>query len=333
MAFINRAQFGYKAQASWGTAVTVNKFLDYIAPDGIQTRMGYIEQQGVRAGGRVRGHTRYARYADGAGGDVSFEVQSKGFGGLFMLANGTVTTAGPTDSAYTHTAKIDTLMGASKAFTMQLNRPFQAGDTNQAFTYGSCKIMSYRLENSVPNLLMFTPTIECRDVTTATSLASASYASGTVEPFTFAGASVTIGGTAYCPETFNLQVNNNLSNDTRRLCSSGLRGEFYEAGYREIILELGGGDFNDLSLYNLFTASGPNTLQAVASWTAATLIGTATYPSVTVTVDEAAVWEHTIGTGMDRVSQVVRFHGLFDGTNAPLSIAYVSADTSADPAA
>lgn len=327
MAFMDRAQLGVKDGATWGTAVTVDRFYEYVPPDTISPVVETYYREGMRAGARAPLNT-VARVVKRHEGTLSMQWLSKGMGWWLKHMLGTTSTGSVSDSKYTHTGTVGSLAG--DFFTLQVNRPFVASDTDQAFTYDSCKISKWSLGMTRSSTLMFSPTIVAKGVATATSLASASYPSGTVEPYAPGSAAITVAGSSFCPEDWTLEVDNNLKLDTDKLCSGGAASQFYEVGHRSFSLTVNGADFDDLATgWTRYIASAPTTVSVVSTFTANTLIGTSSYPTTVVTLDEGILDPHTIQAGPERTAQGLVFKGLFDGSTSPLTIAYGSADATA----
>ena len=66
----------------------------------------------------------------------------------------------------------------------------------------------------------------------------------------------------------------------------------------------------------------------VATWTAPTLVGVSAYPTLAVTVDEGRFDTCDIMVeGEDLITAKMSGIGMYDGTNAPFSIVYTTADT------
>jgi hypothetical protein len=90
------------------------------------------------------------------------------------------------------------------------------------------------------------------------------------------------------------------------------------------------GDFIDLTHYNRFvsaTAAGA-LAQVIGTWTGPVLGGATTYPSLAVTLPTARFDGDTPNVaGPGPLSINLKGRGLYDGTNSPVTLAYVTADT------
>lgn len=328
MPLVSRAQVGVKNESTYGTAVVVDKFAEFYQ-DTVKPDHRRISSKNMRAGTRVARTDRFAVWRAGAGGDFGFEVLSKGFAFWLVHMLGTVATTGPAETVvYTHTGTIGDLKGDS--FTYQTNRPFFPADTDQPFTFSGGKVSSWEMGCKVGEPLMFRGSLDFQDYLTATGLASASYPSGTVEMFTFLGATVSIGGSQYdFSESFTVGCDNKLQTGDYRLRASGLKQEPHESDFRAVTWALDA-DFDSLTQFNRFasaTAAGA-VATVVATFAAPTLIGSTLYPTITVTIDGARFDEFDNSVdGPTPLKQKLSGTGLFDGTDSALTVAVKSVET------
>lgn len=322
MSSASRAQLGLKAESTWATPVTVDRFFEFNKED-IKIDYRRTESAGLRSAHRTLRSDRFVPWHAGAKGPVTMEVLSKGFGLLFQHALGSVSTSGPTDSTYTHTCSIGNMKGLG--LTVQVNRPFHPGDTDQAFTYAGGKVASGKLYNSVDGMLMLDLGLDFQDVATGTALASASYPS-TTQPLSWAGGQVTIGGSNVDVLDVEIGWDNGLKTDDIYLRNSTLKKEPQEAKMREVTFKMTC-DFESLTQLNRFASSTASGALAavVGTWT---LVGASTYPSVTATL-AAARFDGDPPTVSDTtpLRQTLVGKGLYNGTDSPLVIAYATADS------
>jgi hypothetical protein len=320
------SQLGVKDESTYGTAVTVDRFFEF-SSESIKLDTGRAVSEGLRSGQRVARTDRFVPYILGASGGIKLEPASKGFGFWLKHMLGAVATAGPTDSAYTHTGTIGDLWGDS--FTMQVNRPLgPAGSTDQAFTWEGGKVVSWTLSCEKEGLLTFEADLIFEDQATGTALASASYPSS-VEMMSWARADCTIGGTAVPVTKWSVKVDNKLKTDRYFLQSSTRRAQSAEEGMREITVECEA-DWDSLTQYNRFKAeTAAGTLASVVvTAKSPTLIGATTYPGVTITLPNVrfdAVEATVDGPGL--MMQAITGMGLSDGSAQPISVAYTTLDS------
>lgn len=209
------AQFGYVSESTYGTAVTVTKFLEMVS-EGVKNDGGTrIVSRGLRAGRAV--NHRAARGVVHIAGPVTFELPNVNIATLLKHAFGAVTTTGV--GPYTHTLTPGDLLADS--FTTQIGRPSTDG-TVQPFTLAGCKVSEFEMAAEVDQYVMFTPTIVAKSETTATALATASYSAST-SPFVFTGAVVSGAGAPAAVNSFTLRGNNGLTVDRAGPGSAAIR--------------------------------------------------------------------------------------------------------------
>lgn len=325
MPLVSKFQAGFKDESVWGTAVTVDRFCEAhtstILPDHRR-----IESKNMRAGARVQRSTSFAVWKAGASGTFGFEPLSKGFGWWLKHMLGTVASSSVTDSRYVHTGTIGDLRGDS--FTFQDNRPFSPSDTDQPMTFEGGKVTSWDLSCASGGLVDFKATLDFENYATATALAAASYPTGTVEPFSFVGAAVSIGGSTYnFSDSVRVTCDNRLRLDRFPLKATGLKDEQIENDFRGISWEIGA-EFDAMTQFNRFaSATAAGALATIIfTFVAPTLVGVSVYPELVVTIDQARFDALDNGvTGPNQLMQKLSGRGLFN-SNSALTVEYKSAD-------
>jgi hypothetical protein len=319
-------QLGFKTESTYGTAVTVDRFAEYDS-ESITESYGRTEGDPLRVGSPVVRSDRFTPYFAGAAGSINLAVMTKGFGWWLAHMLGGTSTGSITDSTYTHTGTVGTLYG--KSFTAQVNRPFHPSGTNQAFTYEGGKVTGWTLSNSVDGNLMAELACDFENVATGTALASASYPTS-MDNFTWAGGVVTVGGSSFDITEVSIGWDNGYDVDRRQI-----RGNTYKkeptSSRREGTFSLSA-DFDSLTQRNrAASATRAGALaEIVATWTGPTLAGATTYPSLTVTIPAARFDEWSGATeGTDAITQSLSGAVRYDGSNSPITIAYVSVDATA----
>lgn len=320
-------QLGVKAETTYGTAVTVDRFFEFDS-ESIAVEVGRVESSGIRAGLRAMRADRRVPYVMGASGSVQFSVLSKGFGFWLAQSLGTVGTTGPVETTvYTHTGTVGTMTGDS--FTAQVGIPQAGGATITPKTVSGGKVKSFELSCAAGEPLSFSADLDFRDLNHSTSLATASYPTST-ELLTFIGGSVTVGGTAVDVRSFSVKVDNGLAIDRRFIRSSVLKKEPVEASHRKIDVELGL-DFESTTHQDRVLAATAAGAQAAVVLTCAGLstIGSTLKPQLTITLPVVMFDGDTptIG-GPDLVSESIKGMALQNTAgDSPISIAYQTVDT------
>lgn len=281
------SQLGVKNETMYGTAVTVDRFFEYrsenIGWDG--GGPDRIDSQGIRTGERVLASDRFAIGKYGLSGSFELEWLTAGMGWWLHHMMGTVDTSAVVDSNYTHNAFPAQIGSASgDSFTAQVNRPFYLG-ANQPVTFEGGKITGWELGCGVDDLLVATIDCDFEHVETGTALASASYS--TAELMSFVGGTVTLEDTVTKVKRFRVRADNNLRTDNFAI-GQRVKRQPTENGKRtyEWEVEL---DWENLTQYNRvgsLVAAGA-LASVVAEFRGPTLSGTATYPSMKVTIARA----------------------------------------------
>jgi hypothetical protein len=320
-------QLGVVDESTYGTAVTVSRFFEYES-ENISETYGRTEGDPLRVGSGFVRQDRFTPYPGGAAGTIQMTALTKGFGFWLKHMMGQVATTGPAETTvYTHTGSEATLIGDS--FTCQVNRPFHPSGTNQAFTYSGGKVSKWTLSNSVEGNLLLDLDVDFQKYATDVALATASYPTG-MEPFSWVGGFVTIGGSNYDVTEFSLEVDNGLDVDRRQIRANALKKE-PTSSRRSGSFSLSA-DFDSLTQRNRAASdTRAGALAAVTGvWRGPTLLGSTIYPEFSVSIAAARFDEWSGATeGTDAISQELSGVVRYDGTTSPVVVTYKSADTTA----
>ncbi len=310
-------------------AVVASRFFEYEA-EAITTDTGRSEGNYLRPSLRVARNDRFVPYVMGAGGALTIQPVSAGFGFWLRHMLGSVATTGPTDGVSTHTGTVGALAGTS--FMAQINRPLGAvSPVDQAFTWRGGKVREWTIKLDREGLL--TVELDCvfGSESTSVALASASYPSS-VEPFPWGLATLTVNSVPIPVNGFEVKCNNGLADDRMKLRSSTARQEPAENTRRAITVSFET-DFDDLAtFYNRVRATvAANALltNVVFAVTAPSIAGGgSSFPSLTVTVPSVRVEEaQPQVSGPEILTQQISGVGLWTGSGSPITVAYVSTDT------
>jgi hypothetical protein len=329
MSLASKTQVGMKDEVTPGTEVVVTKFQEF-TQESVKSRYGRTDSAGMRSGQRAQRSDRFVPYLMGAAGGYQFEVLTKGFAFWLKHMLGSVATSGPTDTtAYTHTGTVGAMLG--QAFTWQVNRPFHPADTDQAWTFAGGKVTKWKLSNKVDGMLVCDLDLDFMSGVTATALATASYPSS-MQNLSWAGGLVTIGGSSYDITDIEIACDNQMKvgKDRQYLRNSTAPKEPVESKYRDITWKIAADNdaLTQINRARATLASGAGA-QIIASWTGPVLVGAATvYPSVTATIPFARFDgdDPTVGSS-DPLTTPLSGVGLYDGSNSPVTIAVVTAET------
>ena len=250
-------QVGFKTESTWGTAVTVDKFMPVVRAhpgSGVPRR---IPRQGISAR-RIRKPGKKGAIL--VKPRLELEVSNKnGIAILFKHLFGAVSTSGA--GPYTHTYTPGSHLGDSMTVQVGIT---DATDTVRPFTAAGVKVGSWELACAVGGNLMLTMDCSAKSVVTATALASASYSDD--EAFTFVEGTVSIGGSSVASaRSFTLRCNKNLRDERLVLGAQAILQQL-EDGFFDITGTVEA-DFDDLTLYA--SAVAGTTVAIVLTFTSA----------------------------------------------------------------
>jgi hypothetical protein len=204
----------------------------------------------------------------------------------------------------------------TKSFTTQVGVP-QYNGTVTPKTLGGCKISSFELAVSNAGFATGRFSVDGASFTTATALATASYSTST-NLFHFAQGAVTVDGTAVANiKEFSLTVDNALKADRFNLGASGVKSTQVINGFRKITGTMTA-EFTDTTLLTKFLAD-----------TTASLGMTFTSGSDSLAITVSAVkfdGEAPQVGGPEVIDVNFSFEAYDNGTDAPLTIVYTTAD-------
>lgn len=321
------AQLGLGTESTYGTAVTVARFLPFNS-ESFKLQKQFIESRGLRAGRMFQSSGLTIATTKDVNGGFALEVPNKGFGLLLNQLHGNTVTPvqqGGT-AAYLQTHDIGTTDPASKSMTVQVGRP-DVGGTVRAFTYKGVKVTGVTFTIDTGGTLIADFACDGRDEDTATGLTSASYASGLV-PFTFQQGTVTVGGVSagsVLATGTSIALTYPYKTDRYYLGNTGLKNQPLTNDYLsgEATLNV---DFADLNLYTLFTAG---TIASVTLTFQGALIASTYYETLTITMPACQFRGDTPTVdGPDVLNQSFPVKVLDNNTNPPVTITYQSVDTS-----
>jgi hypothetical protein len=215
----------------------------------------------------MRGDRRI-KNVKGAGGDLEFEVLSKGLR-PDLQAHGRQGAVITTPSGAS-VARVQTFtIGDPKSLSLVL----QVGiaDTNgtvRAFSYKGCKFASWELSNDVDGILMLKVTVDSQVEDLAQSLAVAAYASA-VELLTYVGGTIQIQGLN--TDVLSIKLSGVVGYKTDRYF---IRNNTLKKEPLPVKLYVLGGEitaeFTDLTLYNMFVNKTPAAI--IANWNGPSII-------------------------------------------------------------
>lgn len=240
------AQFGFAQETTYGTAVTVTRFQPFLE-ESIESSFEPLESEGIIPSNRVLRSDQWTQGVFRHAGDVGLELTTRNCGLLLKHCLGSLSTTSLAGTS-THTVTPGDLTGLG--LTVQVGRPDRGG-TVRPFTYAGTKFASWEVALASGENATFGLSVVAQTVTTATSLASASY-STTSYPFSFVNGSFALAGSSLCVRSARVAGDNSLTTD--RVCiGHNYIEEPIETARRQLTGELEI-EFPDLFHYNRFIA-------------------------------------------------------------------------------
>ena len=334
------AQLGIAAESTWGTAVTVTRFLEFNS-ESLQREPEFLEPTGLRVGTKYKRSGRVRVSRTGVSGDFSLEFATRGMGLLVrhMLGSALAT---PVQIAATTAYRQAHVPGDFRTLglTIQVGRP-EPSSTVRAFTYAGCKIPSWEFMVSDSEIATLNVNVDGRSETTATALASASYLAGATN-FDFSQATLFLGGTASTTSgvtsitggtavativrEFRISGEAPMANERYGLGNAGLKAEQLENDTPTITGTLAA-EFNRTELYDLFAN---NTVTALRMRMSGAAIGVSGENFTIEFLCPAVRFKAAAPTvdGPDVVQMSTDFEAYSDETNPTIQVMIISDETS-----
>jgi len=315
------SQLGIAAETTFNTSVTVTRFYEFTS-ESIQYNKKTAVGMGLRAGGQLPRSQRRVVTTFDAGGDITLDLPTKGLGLLLAQAMGTSPSAVTTTTGvYSYSFTLGDVYGRS--FTAQVGVP-QYGGTVTPKTVSGAKIQSFELAVATAGIATGKFTLDAASLTTGTSLATASYSAST-NLFHFAQGAITLDGSSIANvKDFTLTVDNTLKQDRYNLGASGAKAEQVINGFRKVSGKLTA-EFTDTTLFSKFYSD--STAALVLTFTGAVIAGGQS-EKLTITIPAAKFNADTPNVpGPGVIDLAMTFDVYDDGTNAPLTIAYQTSDS------
>ena len=321
------AQLGLAQSSTFGTYQTPTRFLEFVE-ESLEYNIERVESPGLRSNNRVLRTDRYAPGQKRVEGSVTLEPSTKGYGLILKhaLGSASITTPSGATLARLHTHTLGDIFGTS--LTVQVGRPDTSG-TVQPFSFLGMRVDTLSLSNAVDELLVCEVGFVGQEQTTAQALATAVYpttgGAAAYEQFYWTQGVISVAGSPVAiVSDFQIEVNNTLKSD-RYFLGGATMSEPILAGMTEITGSITA-EFDSLTALNRFVNNDQVALSA--KWTAATAIESTTFPYVEVTIPKVRFdsGSPTVG-GPDVLTVELAFKALNDGTNAPITIDYMTSDT------
>lgn len=333
------AQIGFAAETTWGTPVTVTRFVEFNS-ETLEDVPQYLEPTGLRVGQKYKRASRVRVSRRAVAGQVTMEHATKGMALFWKHALGSAITA-PTQIAATAAYQSIITPGDFRGLglTCQVGRPEPGTGTVRPHTFAGCKVPGWTFsvtDNAIPTLQL---TLDGREESTATALAVASYLSGT-SVFDFTQASLKLGGTAATAsgETtvtdgvavativreFSVTGAVPMANERYGLGNAGLKSEQLENGTPTVVGNLAA-EFSKAELYDVYKAN--TTLPLEFTLTGDVIESTHRFlVSLILPAVKLKKAPPQVG-GPDLVQMATSFEAYSDEANPTIQVKLVSTDT------
>ena len=178
---------GYKVESTYGTGVTVDRFIEFLSEELTQDNE-YIDSEGLRVGGIGVDLSRRTLGKVMAGGSLEFEWVTRGLGTMVQAMLGANTSALRSGSIYQQVG-IPATTDPMPAFTIQKGIPPVGGGATLPHTFLGCVVDNWSLSAEAGGALTGKVEWVAKEMVTATTYAAPSYVAS---PRTFAFPHVTI---------------------------------------------------------------------------------------------------------------------------------------------
>lgn len=320
------AQLGMVAETTYGTAVTVSRFVEFLS-EGLQYKPTFVQGGGLRAGTFAQPTNRRVVTTTQAGGPISLEVPFAKAGLLLQALMGTAVTPvqQATTTAYLQTHTLADPFG--KSLTLQTGVP-QTDGTVRAHTYAGCRVVSAEFSCGTDEILTGEFEIDAKSFTDQTALASASYTSGNV--FHFAQMAVKLGtfgseASVTGVRKMTCKIDRALKTDMFYAGNAGAKAQPVDGGWTAITGTIDTDFVSKTDFLDRF--AGNTSTSLVWEFVDTTAIASTYYPTFRITVPGIFFDEGTPTVdGPDVVAPSFPFTWQYDGTNLP-KIEYMSTDS------
>lgn len=249
MATTQDASIGSKIEATFGSAVAVDRFYEF-TDEGFEFEPDRQVGAGLRVGGRVARAGRRVEVKRAGTGSLELEMTTKGLGTLLQAAMGSGASALVSGSTYQQTFTLGASNANLPSMTFQKGVPDASG-TVQAFTFAGCTCSEFEISLDNAGMAMLSTSWLSRSLTVngagANSYQTPSYVSSP-NLYHFGQAAMTLGGTVTMPtsttlasggtavsnvRSFSLSVDNAITDDRYAIGGAGLMSQ-PTVGLREV---------------------------------------------------------------------------------------------------
>ena len=329
------SSIGFKAETTYGTAVTVDKFLEFTS-ESLDFKKTVKQGEGLRVGRRVPVSARRVVPEVSPEGDIEVQLLTKGQGALWQAALGAGTSTMVETGCY---QQVFSLADDSPFYTVQKGLPSVAADgavTVRALTFKGMQVDSWEFDQKRSDIPTLKTSWIGKDVDDTIAYAAPSYVTG-ANVWSFASAAL-YNGTYTAPTTtalgtastaiaqctdVTISCKNNLANDRYVVGGAGRRLRA-TTGLREITGKMTV-EFNDLAWTDAVLADSALTL--VITYLGATL-GAASKETLQVCIPCLKIDSELPKSNAGKIiTQGLSFAVLDNLTNPPIQVVVRTAET------
>lgn len=191
------AQFGIKKETTYGTAVVPDRFFEFVSAP-FKLDKGVVQGAGLRVGARTALSGRRVVPFKSVSGDLELEAVTKGMGVLWEACMGSGSSNLVSVGLY---QQVFTFADELPSYTVQTG--VWNGTAVAPYNWSGCQVGSWSIECPEGDIAKVKLTFAGKSLSTAGSIAAASYPAG-MGLFTFAHAAFYAGGTLTAPTTTEL---------------------------------------------------------------------------------------------------------------------------------
>lgn len=151
---------GLGLETTYGVAVAPTVWFPF-KDDALKLEVARLMSDSVIAGARLPRSQQWSAGNVTAGGTVDMELYDRSIGKLLRVCLGSVSTAGPVNSLYTHTLTPGDL--DDDFFTLQVGRPDILTGSVNPFSYSGCVVKSWEIGCEAGNIATFQIEVVGRD--------------------------------------------------------------------------------------------------------------------------------------------------------------------------
>jgi hypothetical protein len=332
------SQLGLKAETTYGTPVTVDRFFEYDEAS-LVWEPNWREPTGLRAGRRFKRYSRLAMTRSAASGSISLQHSTRDMGLLWKMALMSSVSA-PTTLVAPATRQIHIPSDTITSATLQLGIPEPQSTTVRAHTFAGVVCTGWEASVDDGETLNLSMDLDARSEATATALATASYTAGAnvfafqnVSNFKTGGTATTTTGLISVASgvavpgvvtAWSISGSNALALERYGLGNAGLKNAPRINDYPTYTGSLTA-EYDRTTWYDPFKAGTAFAMQL--DFVGAAIAASGSSDTVSFIAPKMVVKSAgpTI-SGPELVSQTVEFEIYDDEVNAPLQVVLISAD-------